>query len=342
MYILKSIAVLSCCLTLAACAVNRTASSDKDDYVEIDNPFITSARDAPATIWVPRSSVEGTAIPRLGEALKTGTSKISQSMDQSPPQGGQGGAPQQRAASVAAPRQAPPVAGPSAAQATSSTDRLKSRVAILELGHNELARPLQEDLESAGAGIVIDQAQIESLGKIPSLSDRKAKEEMATRLNREFGANVAVFVSAPEGMAPGKQISAELYDALGAKLLYKTDIAIPAFADKDQFGRNAAIAAAMIPFVKRAEKAVALLPWYSRIKLVEGNRAYIDAGKESGLQIGQELTIYRQGKIIEGLGMSPGEKVAVLRVSGFVGQDGSFAIINEKQAVRVNDMVTAE
>ncbi|MFZ2950293.1 MAG: hypothetical protein WA003_12485 [Desulfuromonadaceae bacterium] len=64
-------------LLLAACAKNRVAvdNAGNGEYVEIDNPAYTMSPGAPATIWVPRKSVDN-GVPRGGEVLKKGYDSV--------------------------------------------------------------------------------------------------------------------------------------------------------------------------------------------------------------------------------------------------------------------------
>jgi hypothetical protein len=106
--------------------------------------------------------------------------------------------------------------------------------------------------------------------------------------------------------------------------------------------KNVAIAAALGTFTDKIKELVALLPWYGRITAVEGSRAYIAAGKEAGLSVGQVMKIYHNGKFMKGLGYAPGEQIGTLVVQGFVGTNGSFGQIREGQGVQPADVVSVE
>ncbi|HZV81385.1 MAG TPA: hypothetical protein VFF53_04375 [Geobacteraceae bacterium] len=57
----------------SACAENRVTvdSARVGEYVEVSNPAFTLSPGAPATIWVPRNSVDQ-GVPRVGDVLQTG------------------------------------------------------------------------------------------------------------------------------------------------------------------------------------------------------------------------------------------------------------------------------
>ena len=73
---------------LTACAENSVVVDRKGDseYVEVTNPAYTMSPNAPATIWVPRSSVEK-GIPRGGEVLKKGYESVVNEIKGTPQQG---------------------------------------------------------------------------------------------------------------------------------------------------------------------------------------------------------------------------------------------------------------
>lgn len=350
MRLLKAIAIPSLCLTLAACAANKT--THPNDYVEIDNPYITMSPNAPATIWVPRSYVES-GVPRGGELVKKGVEKISENFQ--PPQQAQAGAPApQPPAAAAVPQPAalpqqpkavaaaplPPVAkAPAAAEAPPA---VKNCIALLEMGQNGLAQPLYDNLRRAAAGVLVDPAQAAFLSQFATITTPAEKGAFARRLQQDYHANVAVYLAAPDGVAPGKMVSAEIYDALGGGLLRRFDAVIPSYAASDKAARDSAVAAVLAGFATQIKELVVLLPWYGRITEVDGNRAYVAAGREAGLAVGQVLKIYRSGKYVEGLGYAPGEKIGTLVVGGFVGPNGSFGSISTGHGVQAADVVSVE
>ncbi len=329
--------VSSVCLLLAACAGNRSATAPtSNDFVEVENPFQTMSPGQPASVWVPRSSVEGSAVPRGKELVKQGAEQLLHADKQSAPQ--EGSPARQQTASATAPS---PAAG-RVAVAVEPAPAVKSRIALLELGQNGLVHPLNEDLRRAAIGVMLDPAQAAFLAQYATITNQAEKGAFAKRLQQDYGVNVVVYVTAPDGAAPGKTLTAEVFDAMGGGLLRRLDAAIPPFAAADQAARDAAVAKALTTLTGGIKDLVALLPWYGRITAVEGNRAYIAAGREVGLRVGQVLKVYHDGKFVDGLGFAPGEQVGTLQIGGFVGPNGSFAAIKEGQGVRAADVVSVE
>ncbi len=361
--------VLSACLVLAACAGNRQTTGSTDDYVEIDNPGLTMTPDAPAKIWVPRRYVES-GVPRGSEIIKKGTEKVVQSFRGTSSQAQTAGSQEQPVIAAASPSPAvaadqqpasavvSPLAIPVNRQAVAASQpqpfagivtspapassAVKNRLAIMELGQNGLAQPLFEHLRRAAIGGLLDPTQTAFLAQNAPLTNEAEKAAFATRLQQDYGANAIIYLSAPEGVASGKTIYAEVYDTMGGGLLRRFDAVISPNDGAEPAERNSAVAPALAAFTEKIRELVAVLPWYGRITAVEGNRAYIAAGKEAGLTIGQILHIYHNGRFMKGLGYAPGELIGTLAVQGFVGPNGSFGQITQGQGVQAADLVSAE
>jgi hypothetical protein len=356
------ICTISASLLLGACAGDRAATSHPSDYVEIENPAATMAPGSPATIWVPRSSVES-GPPRGSEVLKAGAEKVVHGIRGDSTQTQQGAPAQQppQAAPLPAGQQAtavPAYAAPSSAyrqpMATTPiqpydsrmqapavvTSSVKNRIAIIEAHRSVLTQPLYDNLRRAAIGGILDPGQAAFLAQSANLTDETEKASFSNRLQQDYGVNVVIFLSAPEGAEPGKEISAEIYDAMEGGLLQKYDGTIPQSPGADQNQPNSGPLPA--PFTEKIRDYLALLPWYGRITAVNGNRVYIAAGKEAGLRIGQVLKIYQSGRFMKGLGFAPGEQVGTLAVQGFVGPNGSFGVIREGQGIKSSDIVSVD
>ncbi len=85
----------------------------------------------------------------------------------------------------------------------------------MELGQNGLAQPLYENLRRAAIGVLLDPTQTAFLVQNAPLTNEAEKGAFATRLQQDYGANAVIFLSAPEGVASGKTIYAEVYDTMG-------------------------------------------------------------------------------------------------------------------------------
>lgn len=311
--------VLPFLFLLTACAGNKAATLPPDGYVEIENPTFTMSKDAPATIWVPRSYVE-TGVPRGGELLKKGYEAVKQEVTHN--------------------AQAHQIIN-KAPHATANFPTIKSRIVTLEVGQNGLLLPFREKLKSVSAGILLepDQGSIASFGPITSQEERLS---LSKSLYQDLSSNLVLFIMAPDQIASGKKFVVEIHDGMGGGVLREVDAIIPAYDAADQAARDAAVASVLASVTGKVKEVIALVPWYGRIVAIDGERVYINAGKEVGITIGQELKIFRGGKFVAGLGFAPNEMVGTLKIQGFAGPNGAYGVVKGGQQVRVTDLVAGE
>jgi hypothetical protein len=322
---LRYIAVLLCIsfIFIAGCAGTKSVSTPNQEYVEIDNPAYTMSPDAPPTIWVPRSYVES-GVPRGSELVKKGYEAAKTGLLGSP-------APQENQAAVAP-----------APMSVKAAPAVKNRIAVLEVGKNGLAAELDKDLKKTGSVILVEPSQIALLGRYASVATDPEKRAFAVRLQEDYGANLLVIVTAPDGISPGKSVKAELYYCLGGDLVKTFEDALPQYSEADRTAKEPAVAGAVEKLVRQINEEVSLLPWYGKVVAVEDGRIYINAGKEAGIRLGQMLKVYRGGKVVKGLGFAPGKTLGVVRIEGYVGTNGSFGNVTEGGGIQVSDLVSVE
>lgn len=322
--------VFGCSLVfLTACAADHSGTTESDDFVEITNPFFTSSPNAPATVWVPRSSVES-GVPRAAQVVKKGFSKMSDAM---------GGS---TSASPAAPQvQSAPIAVPAPEQHPAVTTSLKNRIALVEVKDNGLILPLSTRLERLGTGILLDRHQPASTAE-PASSSMTDWGAVSVHMNHELDAIVTVFVWAPDRVGPGKTLLGAVYDGLSGGPVRTVFAQIPSYAPADPAAQTAAVGVALDELAGRLKTALALLPWYGKVISVENDRVYINAGSEAGLRRGQLLSVYRGSKVVPGVGFALGDRVATLELRGLVGANGAYGVIRDGNGVQADDTVAVE
>lgn len=89
-------------------------------------------------------------------------------------------------------------------------------------------------------------------------------------------------------------------------------------------------------------KPAAVIPTFGLVIAVDGDKVYFNLGKEAGITPFQKLKVYRGGTVVEGLGLAPGEMVAIVEVQGFVGTNGGYGLVKQGKQVRINDLVGVE
>lgn len=92
-------------------------------------------------------------------------------------------------------------------------------------------------------------------------------------------------------------------------------------------------------------KAVEKLGWEGRVAMVSGDRIYINAGRLSGLQIGDILKVTEEGDDVYDpesgrfIGTAPGRLKGTIEVISYFGKDGCVAVIHSGSGIQENDRV---
>ncbi|MGE3974206.1 MAG: hypothetical protein AB7F59_06750 [Bdellovibrionales bacterium] len=92
-------------------------------------------------------------------------------------------------------------------------------------------------------------------------------------------------------------------------------------------------------------ESIEKLSWTGRVAVIEGNRIFLNAGRLSGLQVGDLLRVTAQGEQIHDpesgdfIGIAPGRMKGTLEVVSYFGTDGSIAVVHSGSGFRENDMV---
>lgn len=208
--------------------------------------------------------------------------------------------------------------------------------------------------QSLGASGVIDPATAAKMGKILGLnaivtgaitaySEVEEGQDLLVYKQKKQVARVTVDYRIVD-TTTGVQIMADsgqgVYSkstggvlGLGAKSSYDTDLRDGALRD--------ALTKAMVNMLAQLEEK----EWSGRIAGIKGNMVYINAGKKTGLKVGDILVVQELGdKIIDPqtgvpIGYAPGRIKGELMVTSFFGNDGSVAVVRSGAGFRVNDIV---
>ena len=100
----------------------------------------------------------------------------------------------------------------------------------------------------------------------------------------------------------------------------------------DETLEGEALRAAIVKFMDNLISQVNKKPWSCRVAAVEDGAIYLNAGLEAGLQVGQKLKVFSQGREIKdpttGLVLGRTEKeIGVLKVASFFGDNGAVATV---------------
>lgn len=90
-------------------------------------------------------------------------------------------------------------------------------------------------------------------------------------------------------------------------------------------------------------RAMEKLSWEGRVAMISGERVYINAGRLSGLQMGDILKVTEEGDEVYDpetgrfIGVAPGRMKGTVEIIGYFGKDGAIAIIHSGSGFREND-----
>jgi curli biogenesis system outer membrane secretion channel CsgG len=112
----------------------------------------------------------------------------------------------------------------------------------------------------------------------------------------------------------------------------------------ETMGQNA-LRASIAKFMDQMVAKISETEWSARIADIEGDTVYINAGKRTGINIGDRLLVYQLGKEILDpqtqvpIGRAPGRLKGEIEVTGFFGEDGAITIKRSGAGFLVNDIV---
>ncbi|MCB0412310.1 MAG: hypothetical protein KDD22_07280, partial [Bdellovibrionales bacterium] len=91
--------------------------------------------------------------------------------------------------------------------------------------------------------------------------------------------------------------------------------------------------------------ALEKLSWQGRVAMISGERVFVNAGRLSGLQVGDILKISEEGDEIfdpqtgRFIGKAPGRMKGTVEVVSYFGKDGSITVIHSGSGFSENDLV---
>lgn len=102
---------------------------------------------------------------------------------------------------------------------------------------------------------------------------------------------------------------------------------------------------AFLTSIPNIVRAVEKLRWEGRIAMVSGERIFVNAGRLSGLQVGDILKVTEEGDDIYDpesgrfIGTAPGRLKGTVEVVSYFGKDGAVAVVHSGSGFRENDRV---
>jgi len=92
-------------------------------------------------------------------------------------------------------------------------------------------------------------------------------------------------------------------------------------------------------------RAVEKLSWEGRVAMISGERVFVNAGRLSGIQVGDILKVTEEGEEVfdpetgRFIGKAPGRMKGTIEVISYFGKDGAIAVLHSGSGFKENDRV---
>ncbi len=106
-----------------------------------------------------------------------------------------------------------------------------------------------------------------------------------------------------------------------------------------------AVSNALEEVVPKMSTSLGTVAWEGRVARIEGEKVYLNVGRQSGVQVGDILKVTGVKQDVfdpqkgEFLGKSPGRVKGMIEVKAYLGENGSIAVIYSGAGFAVNDRV---
>tara|TARA_B100001248_G_scaffold251745_2_gene227176 strand:+ start:3682 stop:4602 length:921 start_codon:yes stop_codon:yes gene_type:complete len=190
------------------------------------------------------------------------------------------------------------------------------------------------DISMIIEGHILDLQAQKLADQVGLVRDVNAKMTAKTHLKAYSAKNASVIVD------QNRTATAEA----NVRVYGKEDVSARALQEKPALIRaslNKALSLSLVPIIRSIDK----ISWSGRVALVKGDRIYVNAGKISGIQLGDILRVSGKGEDIfdpetgKLIGVAPGRTKGTIEVIHYFGKDGSVAIIHSGGGFKENDKV---
>lgn len=136
------------------------------------------------------------------------------------------------------------------------------------------------------------------------------------------------------------KVELSIVDTLSGKTLKTLSVTNPVIASREkgtyseEKAKIKAIDLAISDLGKALARELDSLDWYCRVANMVGEDIYLNAGRLTGLRVGDVMEVFRSGDLQERR-----EQTGKIRISGFLGIDASMGHLIEGKKPDVNDML---
>lgn len=183
-------------------------------------------------------------------------------------------------------------------------------------------------------------------GKVLSLKAKRVGDSVG--LIREVKASVSTQVrlriyAGKNGKEILNEVRGAETEASSTRYAERGDI-LTNLADDPELIKTA-IRKAFLSAIPNVVRAVEKLGWEGRVAMVSGERVFVNAGRLSGLQVGDILKITDEGDDVYDpetgrfIGTAPGRLKGTVEVVSYFGKDGAIAVVHSGSGFQENDRV---
>ncbi len=183
-------------------------------------------------------------------------------------------------------------------------------------------------------------------GKILDVKAKKIGDEVGivreVRAQMTVSVQLKVIATKTSHMIVNEMRKADVEDS-------STHYAERAYTDKDLSEDPNLVQAAVIQAfsgtVPKIVSALEKLSWEGRVALVKGERIFLNAGRLSGLQVGDILKVEEDGEDVFDpetgalIGKVPGRVKGTVEVVSYFGKDGAISVLHSGSGFKENDLV---
>ncbi len=183
-------------------------------------------------------------------------------------------------------------------------------------------------------------------GKILDVKAKKMGDEVGlvreVRAQMTVSVQLKVIATKTAHVVVNEMRKAEVEDS-------STHYAERSFTDKDlsedPMLMQQAVIQAFAGTVPKIVSALEKLSWEGRVALVKGERIFLNAGRLSGIQVGDILKVEEEGEDVFDpetgalIGKVPGRVKGTVEVVSYFGKDGSIGVLHSGSGFKENDLV---
>lgn len=183
-------------------------------------------------------------------------------------------------------------------------------------------------------------------GRIQDLQVKRSADSVGIirKMTTTFEAKVRVRLAHARG-------GREIFNTIKTVTVEQDNVRVAESVQSDRFIREnpevmqVIVKDAFLDFTPQILAALDKISWEGRIAAINGDRIYLNVGRQSGLQVGDLLRVAEDGDEVfdpesgRHLGRVPGRMKGTLEVISYFGNDGAISVIHSGAGFRENDRV---